>query len=306
MCLQYKKFIDKETFMGTWGENIFENDITLDVKEDFLNHLKCGRSSFEATNIMIDKNKDIINDFEDAPLFWLSLADLQWDYGRLQPIVKEKALNHINQVLNLNCKIEQKQGYEIKKIELLKALEIKLQSPMPMKKKIRKYSYFHTLWMNGDVFLMQLTDQTTDYREFDGRYLVFITLHHSFEPKGDFGNYFPTGYLKISKTNVRPNSEIDIENCEFIKTLRYTKSNLSTYKTCIFTNSIKRISMFSYLGNYKVSFPFDEKLTKNRTKHDLEATYKDGYKGERYMPSSFIDLSKRSINRVIRNYLKYI
>ena len=41
---------------------------------------------------MIDQDQSLFGDKEEEPLFWFALADTQWNYGRLLPSVKEKAL----------------------------------------------------------------------------------------------------------------------------------------------------------------------------------------------------------------------
>lgn len=36
------------------------------------------------------------SDEDDAPVFWFAMADMQWNYGRLQEEVKKKALYYLN------------------------------------------------------------------------------------------------------------------------------------------------------------------------------------------------------------------
>ena len=47
-----------------------------------------------------------MGDVEEEPLFWYVLADTQWNYDRLQPEVKEKALFLRGRILTEKVKFE--------------------------------------------------------------------------------------------------------------------------------------------------------------------------------------------------------
>ena len=48
----------------------------------------------EAMLVEYERTKD---DEDEGPLFWLALADTQWEYGRLTEPVREKALQLLAQ-----------------------------------------------------------------------------------------------------------------------------------------------------------------------------------------------------------------
>lgn len=75
--------------MGAWGTSLYANDTTCDIRGDYIDKLRRGKSNEEATQELIDQYKDIEGDREEEPLFWFALADTQWNYGRLLPEVKE-------------------------------------------------------------------------------------------------------------------------------------------------------------------------------------------------------------------------
>ena len=50
------------------------------------------------------------SDEDDAPVFWFAMADMQWNYGRLQEEVKNKALYYLDDMKNL-----QRWEHEIRK-----------------------------------------------------------------------------------------------------------------------------------------------------------------------------------------------
>ena len=78
--------------MGAWGPKLYQDDVAEDVRDYYKDQLKRGKTNEEVTNELIEDNYDIIQDEDEAPVFWFALADTQWNLGRLLPSVKEKAL----------------------------------------------------------------------------------------------------------------------------------------------------------------------------------------------------------------------
>ena len=78
----------------------------------------------------MDENRDIMGDSEEEPLFWFALADTQWNYGRLIPKVKEKALHFLAQDEELQRWQDSGQKLMAWK-KTLNTLKEKLESPQP-------------------------------------------------------------------------------------------------------------------------------------------------------------------------------
>ena len=78
--------------MGAWGTALYSNDTASDIRGDYVDLLRRGNSNEEALKKLMEKNRYCIGDEEEEPLFWYALADTLWNYGRLTPEVKEKAL----------------------------------------------------------------------------------------------------------------------------------------------------------------------------------------------------------------------
>ena len=83
--------------MGAWGTSLYANDAASDIRNDYIDKLKCGKTNEEAIKELVEENNQIMGDTEEEPLFWFALADTQWEYGRLMPEVKEKALFYLAQ-----------------------------------------------------------------------------------------------------------------------------------------------------------------------------------------------------------------
>ena len=135
--------------MGAWGAGLYQDDVSCDVKEGYRDWLSVGKSNEEATNIMIEYNRDFIEDEEDGPVFWLALADTQWKCGRLMKEVKEEALNQMDNNLK-RWKEEGTREYNKRK-KVLENLKERLESPQPPEKKIKKLKLSKAYWKVGDV-----------------------------------------------------------------------------------------------------------------------------------------------------------
>ena len=94
--------------MGFWGYGLYDNDYAMDVKDSFEAALREGKTpedinasliaSYEPRRIdeaYLSKQTEVIVDDEDNILFWLTLADQAWKWGRLRDDIKEQALRWI-------------------------------------------------------------------------------------------------------------------------------------------------------------------------------------------------------------------
>jgi hypothetical protein len=86
--------------MGTWGTDIFDNDVALDVRTFFEDSLEGGASVERATAIALQESAEFLADEDDAPIAWLALAALQLEHGGLQRRVRDEALAVIDSGVN--------------------------------------------------------------------------------------------------------------------------------------------------------------------------------------------------------------
>lgn len=87
--------------MGAWGTAIFSDDIACDIRDDYKELIGDGFSSEEATETLVKEYSDIIEDDDEGTVFWLALASVQWNCGRLLKNIKMTALNIIETDLDL-------------------------------------------------------------------------------------------------------------------------------------------------------------------------------------------------------------
>ncbi|PEK30260.1 hypothetical protein COM05_28310 [Bacillus toyonensis] len=118
------------------GVGIFEDDLSEDIKFDFQNLISDGYSLEEATSILISKYVPSLRKYEEN-VFWIALAAIQWEMGRLEPLVKEKAINIIDNKSDLKRWWREPELKE-KREKVLNNLKEKLLSPTPEPKKTKK------------------------------------------------------------------------------------------------------------------------------------------------------------------------
>lgn len=159
--------------MGAWGTSLYANDTACDIRGDYIDKLKRGKSNEEATKELIEQNMEIEGDLEEEPLFWFALVDTQWNYGRLLPEVKEKALFFLEKEDELERWREVGEKKLNAWLKTLAELKEKLNSPLPEKKKVSKYRFYQCPWKLGDVFAYQFSGDYSKEKNFHGKYIVF-------------------------------------------------------------------------------------------------------------------------------------
>ena len=87
--------------MGAWGPGLYSDDVTEDVRGIYVDKLHRGKNGEQASKEMIAEFEWAWSDEDDAPVFWFAMADMQWNYGRLQEEVKKKALYYLDDMKNL-------------------------------------------------------------------------------------------------------------------------------------------------------------------------------------------------------------
>lgn len=146
--------------------------VSSDVKTDYIDKLKRGKTNEEATEEILDTYKDELNDSDDGPAVWFGLANVQWDYGRLLPYVKEKALEALECREHLERYMESSKSAYEKRLKNLELLKEKLNMDMPPEKKVSKYKPYITDWKDGDIFAYRLDNDKSKTTGYYGKYAL--------------------------------------------------------------------------------------------------------------------------------------
>lgn len=141
--------------MGTWGPGLYSDDTACDVRDDYKDIIGDGIEEPEATKKMLAEWKSELNDIDTAPVFWLTLADVQWNLGRLQPNVHREAIRVIESGADLVRWSDNKKD-ESRRKAILADLHERLNSEQPQIKKVKRRFVESTDWRLGDVYRYEL------------------------------------------------------------------------------------------------------------------------------------------------------
>lgn len=201
--------------MGMWGYELYQNDTSLDVKDEFVELFNAGKTVLEITDKLIEDYKSIMGDTEEEPLFWFALADTQWNLGVLLPVVKEKALYWIGKDSSmLNCQTID-MSTKAKRKNSLNDLQTKLLSPQPPVKKPVKKRIYKCQWKLGDVFAYQLESDLAKEKGLYGRYFLIQKVDEGiWHP----GHIVPIVYVKITSDANLPSNVEEYNQLEYVQT----------------------------------------------------------------------------------------
>lgn len=176
--------------MGTWGYKLYQDDITEDIRDEYIYMLRRGESNIEATKRLIKEYSSL--DSEEIALLWFALADTQWRYGRLIPEVKAVALEFLRSGCDLRRWQHEAPKEAAKRAQELAELEKRLLSPQPEPKKVKKLNLYKCQWQFGDVFAYRLDGEAAEKTRFYMQYVYFIKID---ERKWHPGHIIPVVYF---------------------------------------------------------------------------------------------------------------
>lgn len=157
--------------MGTWETGLYQNDVSLDIRDDYISKLKSGKSDEEALREILQEYSDDFEDIDCKYDAYLGLADTLWKKGRLTEEVKRKAL----ELIAKDRISERWQSDQIRKDRgrVLDKLEKKLNSQMPERKKVAIHKPYVLGWEEGDVYTFQIKEKIEGYEEYVGWHAMF-------------------------------------------------------------------------------------------------------------------------------------
>ncbi len=201
--------------MGMWGFELYQNDTSLDVKDEFEELFNAGKTVQDITDKLTEDYKSIMGDIDEEPLFWLALADTQWNLGVLLPVVKEKALYWIDKDRGMfNCQTIDMSA-NAKRKNFLDDLQAKLLSSQPPVKKPVKKRVYKCQWKFGDVFAYQLESDLAKERGLYGRYFLIQKVD---EVVWHPGHIVPIVYVKITSDTNLPSNVEEYNQLEYVQT----------------------------------------------------------------------------------------
>lgn len=245
--------------MGTWGVGLYQDDITCDIQDEYLDWLRIGKTNEEATSIILADGEEYGDDEEYAAII-IALADTQWKKGRLLPEIKEKALEYIKNGTELKRWQEEPKLFEKRKKVLEKVAE-RLNLPQPPEKKLAPLRLKKRLYPGGNIILYKLQAPEFKNTKWYGSYVSlkvigFYKLYIGSLPRDKYYHIEDVvkihnfhGKNKPSAEKINNNKMHNYEFTEFVLSLNkrevkklnleLVKKATSTDKDEDFTNSSK-------------------------------------------------------------------
>lgn len=234
--------------MGIWGPGIYENDLAQDVKTEYDEMLLSGFSDKDAYANLKAAFSEEPEDEEDSVLFWLALADIQWNYGRLETEVKEAALEIIDNGADLEEWNRDNNPLAAEREKVLLELKDKLMQPQPKRKRLKKEKQFRCSWKTGDVFAYQMHSEKSKELGFYEGYLLL--------QKVDESVWYPNHTIPIIRIKLCVNRELPKSTEDFNK-LPYVQTTFTRYEERFFPIDCSRYEE-DIAEKSKLSYPTDE------------------------------------------------
>lgn len=202
--------------MGMWGFKLYQNDTTMDIRDQFEELFREGKKTArEITDELTEEYECLMDDANEEALFWYALAETQWKFGVLLPDVKEKALSRIDNDCGIFKDMAIKKSEKTQRTKTLEALKERLLSPQPPEKKIVKRRIYKCEWKIGDVFAYQLESELARERGLYGRYFLIRKIdERSWHP----GHIVPIVYVKLTNDSHLPSNEEEYNQLEYVQT----------------------------------------------------------------------------------------
>lgn len=183
--------------MGTWGPDIFSDDIARDVRSEYRLLLGSGKTAQEAEDMLIGYYAGRLDD-ADRDVFWFALALSEWKAGRLSLAVKEKALDALDRGDDLARWAQNgKEKAFQKRMAVLENLRAMLLSPPDLPRKIPKPTVHHCPWEVGSLLAYRIitnSEKLHDHPCF-GKYVLLRVVRVQKHP---VSRLFDTGYYDES------------------------------------------------------------------------------------------------------------
>jgi len=261
--------------MGSWGTGIFQNDVSEEVRTDYRNKLKLGKSDEEALKELLDDSQEYLKEDDDRYDFWFALSSVMYDLGRLTNEVKNTALELIADGGDL-MRWSDNKGNQKKRVLQLENLKLKLLSEQPERKKIKLAQKFICPWNVNDIFVYQLENVN--------KYILIAVDKFMPYDSDIIGMYdmLPVTFLKLS--DVYPETLEDVNNALFLPRW-FNQNGLAEFRCMWFKTGFKKASAkFKYVGNFPfgrpklIQYDRNEGLCYCGSWHRLDTVINDGIK----------------------------
>lgn len=229
--------------------------ILAEIKEEYIRLRQNAKSRTEATEILIQhyQNEIVTGQDDDGLLFWIGLADAQYNKKELTVEIANKALQALQQIEI--CK------WDISPGDISRRKEHYAKAPMSEKKIRKSRTKFHCSWDIGDVFSYRLTANTASELGIAGGYMLYQKIDEAETFDGRIIPVVTLGFCEESKYPCDGETYLRIPHMRLAASRFSEAKRKYEYRAHLYIDSAKQLSNSSiqFLGNYPVrNIPNDE------------------------------------------------
>jgi len=145
--------------VGTWGSGLFSSDMARDIRDFYREQIEDGIDDADATRLTLEKFRSYLEDPEEGPLSLIALAVTQSKIGRLDPIIRDRALAALDRGGDLAIWGEENRKLLPKRREVLNQARAQLTGAQPPLKRLRPPPRPSSGLIAGDILALRLPNR---------------------------------------------------------------------------------------------------------------------------------------------------
>lgn len=197
--------------MGTWGTSLFSNDTACDIRDAYRERIEDGIEDAEATRLTVEEFRRYLDDPEEGSALLLALAVTQSKIGRLDPVIRDRALAALDTGADLAMWEAENPKLVPKRREVLDKARAQLTGIQPARKRLRPPHRPSCGLSAGDVLALKLPNgvallrvvRIKSHRRGETPYLERLDYHGSaMPPAKEIEQLRATGQEPVSMIHV--------------------------------------------------------------------------------------------------------
>lgn len=225
-----------------------------EIREEYVQLRQLGNNRARAVEKLMESYKHVLaEDMEDAQLFWIGLADVQYSRKELTDEAARKALEALDKIAE--------EEWPVPSGDLRRRRERYVKAPMPERNAGKTRVPFRCPWQVGDTFALQLRNREAAELNISGKYMLLRKVAES----ECSGGMYPVVTVSFWEGENPPK---DRETFLAIPPLKlqiggrcFSPKDKFEYRTVIFIKNLKQLNSMAlqYCGNFAdVPMPSDE------------------------------------------------
>jgi hypothetical protein len=142
--------------MGVWDTVLFSNDLACDIRDHYRELIEDGVDDAEATRQTTSKYQAWLDDPDDGTAAILALAVTQSKIGRLDPVIRDRALAVIEQGGDLAVWAIDNPKLLAKRKQVIEKIREQLTGPQPARARLKRPRRQSCGLVAGDVLALDL------------------------------------------------------------------------------------------------------------------------------------------------------